>query len=251
MRRFVTISKTGIVGILAIAVFVAVLSVASPASATVLNIDWIGNTGAGSPAYVGLGPAPDGSGNTTWNGLETYGSPSTQLHTDLVYSDGSAATGITILEDPRIGAGYRYGAGGLSLFDGFVDQSWDAAEENRLPSSITVGGLNDSLTYDVYVIQAHTWTSGYTGTWDVTVGGASQSFPGSGTVDSFVLDDNYKKFTGASSTGGELVIGWFGSSVDNSWVSGMQLVEIPEPSALCLLTGGLLGLLAYAWRKRR
>ena len=31
----------------------------------------------------------------------------------------------------------------------------------------------------------------------------------------------------------------------------MTVTSVPEPSALVLLAGGLIGLLAYAWRKRR
>jgi len=37
-----------------------------------------------------------------------------------------------------------------------------------------------------------------------------------------------------------------GAYLDNVWIT-----EIPEPSTLALLAGGLVGLLCYAWKKRR
>jgi hypothetical protein len=35
------------------------------------------------------------------------------------------------------------------------------------------------------------------------------------------------------------------------WFDGIQAIQTPEPSTLVLLAAGLVGLLAYAWRKRR
>ena len=34
-------------------------------------------------------------------------------------------------------------------------------------------------------------------------------------------------------------------------LDGLELRQVPEPSALILLASGLLGLLCYAWRRRR
>jgi len=53
-----------------------------------------------------------------------------------------------------------------------------------------------------------------------------------------------------------------GHSAGDAWTSGGQyfvqlgadgsgVATIPEPSTLALLAGGLVGLLAYAWRKRK
>ena len=44
-----------------------------------------------------------------------------------------------------------------------------------------------------------------------------------------------------------------GYNVDYDYQGGDQiaLVQVPEPSTLALLAGGLFGLLAYAWRKRK
>ena len=36
-----------------------------------------------------------------------------------------------------------------------------------------------------------------------------------------------------------------------AWVDNFSVTGVPEPSTLGLLITGLLGLLAYAWRKRK
>ena len=50
------------------------------------------------------------------------------------------------------------------------------------------------------------------------------------------------------------VLGNFGSSFDPAPVyhaSGAGFSPVPEPGTLTLLAAGLIGLLAYAWRKRK
>jgi hypothetical protein len=51
-----------------------------------------------------------------------------------------------------------------------------------------------------------------------------------------------------------VLINNFGQSASMSSsvvVAGMNVSTVPEPSALVLLAAGLIGLLAYAWRKRK
>ena len=65
--------------------------------------------------------------------------------------------------------------------------------------------------------------------------------------------------TAVSPTGGygvaRYMIGNTGAASDPTvvgvYLSGASLATIPEPSSIALLTIGLFGLLAYAWRKRR
>ena len=41
-----------------------------------------------------------------------------------------------------------------------------------------------------------------------------------------------------------------GNIMAQVWCNGIQATQAPEPSTLVLLGAGLLGLLAYTWRKR-
>ena len=248
MKRFVTISmRNGVVGIFAIAISMAVLNVASPAGAAVLNVDWKGGSGdQGAPAYDGLGAAPDAPGNTTWNGLCTLAVPDWGLASDLVYSDGSAAAGVTIQKNGIHGG--RTTVGELTLFDGSTGMY------HTLPPqavSIDICGLNDSSIYDVYLIVGSYYMKPSSRA-DFTINGVTKSINGHSVYDSFVEDTNYIKFVNQSSTDGELNIGFFGTGYPDApaW-AGMQLVEVPEPGALMLLTTGLVSLLCYAWRRRK
>ena len=42
-----------------------------------------------------------------------------------------------------------------------------------------------------------------------------------------------------------------GNAMAQVWFDGIQATQSPEPSTLILLVAGLVGLLAYAWRKRK
>jgi len=53
------------------------------------------------------------------------------------------------------------------------------------------------------------------------------------------------------STGKGEGVGLFGATVAKTIIAVDYFKIIPEPSSLVLLTGGLIGLLCYAWRKRR
>jgi hypothetical protein len=81
-------------------------------------------------------------------------------------------------------------------------------------------------------------------------------------ADGYIDYTNDTPLTGMIGTAGDFWIGrnWAGNRtsagaidyirVSNVALSPSQFVGVPEPSAIALLTSGLLGLLAYAWRKR-
>ena len=241
MKRFVTISTwNGVVGILAIAMFAAVLSVASPANAAIVNVDWMGH--AGGPAYVGLAGAPDAVGNTTWNSIITPTAPDSNFYGDLLYSDGSVS-GVGI-QNALLGTGYRAAANGWNLFEGYTSLA-----TYSIPAAVTWTGLNPDALYDVYLYSSHPWGVGSVANF--TVNGVTQTVTMGTNVSSFVLGDNYVKFASQSPAGVYLQVVLSGDGTLPPMFSGMQLVEVPEPGTLALLTANLVGLLAYAWRKRR
>ena len=222
MKRFVTTSMWNvIVGILAIAMFAAVLNVASPANAAIVNVDWLGNGSAS--AYVGLGAAPDSAGNTTWNGIVTTG-PDLNWYGGLLNSDGSVSgTGIQL---GGLGSGYRFASGGLSLFDGYTSLH---ATLPPAPVDATFTGLDVSAKYDLYLYAAHAWF-GSAARADFTVNGVTQSINGNIVTGSFVLGTNYVKFANQScDPSTNLNVNFMGTGHPNApmW-SGVQLAEVPD-----------------------
>jgi hypothetical protein len=93
--------------------------------------------------------------------------------------------------------------------------------------------------------------SGYGGTWQntatVTLDDVPLTFAGNSTVS--LGDSSWKTFTSDafSVTAGSHVLRFNVTDLGNVDSVGV----VPEPSVLVLLTGGLLSLLAYAWRKRK
>jgi hypothetical protein len=243
MKRFVVSSmRNGMAGTLAIAMFLVAMNVASPAGAEVLNVVWRGQGYQPRVSYTGLGAAPDLAANTTWNNLDTGDSGNSQTITDLVYSDSSAATGISI----QLNAVSSFTPGGsptLALFNGQLN-----ANSNASPVSIDVHGLTASPKYDLYLYSARAAFA--PDPTDFTVNAVTQSLPGSANTSSFVLGDNYVKFLAQSPTGGTLNV-TFGGGVWGGTFNAMQVVGVPEPGTMVFLVTGLLGLLVYAWRKRK
>ncbi|MBU4273351.1 MAG: PEP-CTERM sorting domain-containing protein [Planctomycetes bacterium] len=67
---------------------------------------------------------------------------------------------------------------------------------------------------------------------------------------------NYAKFINLAPDGSnQIVISAIATGtpgvLDIITFNGLQLVAVPEPSTVVLLVTGLIGLLCYAWRKRR
>lgn len=127
--------------------------------------------------------------------------------------------------------------------------------------TITLSGLTAGVTYDMRLYY-RPWTAGDT----MRVNNITCDEDGAGPLGSsqFVGEDDgdgtfasYFSYVYTAGSEGKLVISitpnpasgahsWHTHGLTNEVVS-----EIPEPGTLALLTCGLVGLLAYAWRKRK
>jgi hypothetical protein len=239
-RSAVNSTWVAIAGTVAIATFMVVMNTARPANAEVLNVAWDGERPA-NQHYIGLGAAPDGAGNTYWNSFGTAGQHDSSTFSTLLYSDSSPATGVSIqLND--VNSYTPPGTATLALFQGQLN-----SQNESTTVSIDVKGLVNSQKYDVYLYSARCDAEIDPVTF--TVNGTPLSLPGSANTGSFVLGTNYVKFEAQSPTNGNLNIAWTGR-----WggpFNALQVASVPEPSVLALLVSGLVGLLAYAWRRHQ
>jgi hypothetical protein len=223
-----------------VALTVLAASTATPVAASVLNVAWEGDQATDSH-YVGLGAAPDGASHTYWNSFGTAGGHDSSVLSPLLYSDGSAASGVSIqLND--VNSYTPPGTPVLGLFRGQINSPDEATTV-----SIDVKGLDNGQKYNVYLYSARPDAEIDPVTF--TVNGVAQSLPGSANTSTFVQGDNYVLFAAQSPTGGALNVTWTGK-----WggpFNALQVTSVPEPSMLVLAVIGCFGLLAYAWRKRR
>lgn len=146
--------------------------------------------------------------------------------------------------------------------DGAFDLMYDGLYghgDSLGPHTITLSGLTEDVTYDVrlysrpYVVGDPNRTSILTFDED-GVGGNQASI----TISQDNYDGSYAQYVSyvyTADSSGELVIklspnpglpayGWFMYGLTNEVVGA-----VPEPGTLALLATGLIGLLAYAWRK--
>ena len=218
-------------------------------------------------------PLPDSSGTSVLN--QTGGTVTlTKDLPCLRLGVGAATTGVYNLDggtlnlatdvEDRDGTGYLKINGGTLNFtgagiavdnlelgtkDGATGQFALAAGQTMLAHVLTLGSSTSTGTLDVL---------GGTATVDdlVFAGTTSKVRLAAGQALS-VLQANYSLadglgdiaagFVAAYGSGGAISVG----TVDIDGVAYTQLSAVPEPTVLTLLGSGILGLLAYAWKKRR
>lgn len=120
--------------------------------------------------------------------------------------------------------------------------------------TFTLSGLSTSETYDLYLYGSQ--ADAYAGYGvDFTINGVTKSTTGAGGQGQFVNGVNYVKYAGLTTGTGTISGSWngFASMGYEGMFNGFTLSfgEVPEPSAVVLLITGLIGLLCYAWRKRK
>lgn len=140
---------------------------------------------------------------------------------DAVWLEACGSGKATISQTINVGA------------DGLYKLSIDAESPNTYPGG---GAASIVVTID--------------GT-SLTFGLLGNSFTPASNSNAFVkyTSDDFHIASGVHTlaiTGFSRDTGWRASAIDN-----VSIVSVPEPSTIALLTGALIGLLAYAWRKRK
>lgn len=205
----------------------------STSFAAVVNID-INN--GGSATYSGVGAAPDLG--TTWNSVNNpaTGQGGTFSSGPLVDSFGGSTTITFSAGVAEASAGW--GGGGDLFNDGIRAFNGNSA-------SFTVGGLNSSLTYNIYLYSSNGSGTGEGAAFTIT-GFGTQNVSGNAGGPGYVLGDNYVVFSGI--TGVTSLSGNYTNFTNpHGPFNGLQVEAIPEPSAALL---GGLGLLALLRRRK-
>ena len=224
-----------------------IISAPGPSLAETLNVEF----GPPGISYTGIGAAPDTG--TYWNyatAPHTYAAPAPLSTSNLVYSDGvTSASGIGITSSDLLSSF----SNGVSLTDSRVFANIQPGGNASSPFSLTISGLSDSATYDLYLFGSY---QGYSTLY--SVGSVSDYAYGYlGDVAPFQHNIDYALLTNLTPTDGSLTIdlNYYGDSAIAT-ISALQLAtsttQVPEPSSLIML-GGFAAVtgIGAAFRKRR
>jgi hypothetical protein len=224
---------------------------------TVWNVN-IGSQIDESDNYIGA--AAENTANSTWNST----TPTNFAGQTLADSTGSSAAGVTLAITSNTTSDNGYSNTALTTGDE-IFIGWTKSSDNSTPFNVIFGNLNPSATYDLVIYSDWFWDNGSSGlpvTQDIGTGLAGTIFvnrdannDAKGLVGPLLEDTdpanvdvgktNWYRISGLSADGnGDL---GFDVGGVNGPLSGMQLIEVPEPSSLALLG---LGSLLVARRRR-
>ncbi len=213
------------------ALFSAVLASAPVAQAEVLNVNFAGGDGAAT--YTGQGALSD-PGHDAWNNLAVP--PGAHNFGSLVWSDGTAATDVTVQTTYTNPA--TLGPYGIGLFNGSINIGSGGG------ATVTIGGLTPGVAYDVYLYSAANYT--FFGTlFSMNSVDSAKLGPSAGdneSITSFVENGNYVKFLNQTAVGGTLSID-VKRNTESYWVfNGLQVARVgaalPAATATLELTSG-------------
>jgi hypothetical protein len=228
-------------------------------AAVVVNADFSRDISANNigtnPApvlYTGTGPAPDSG--TVWNNvtipLATTGDAgASTIDNPLTFSNLNSSTGLSTTIDIQLTSGFFRSFNGTATADTAVtalqnDRVFGSGVDALSTAVLTIQGLNNASTYDLYLINSGGFTTRY------TIGATSANATGNTYDGTWTDGGEYRSFAGIAPTGGEIVITLFELNANNAAsIAGIQIVEaVPEPSVALLSP---LALLALTRRRRR
>jgi hypothetical protein len=201
-----------------------------------------------------------GDGSTTWNYTGTAVAPDAGTHwtpyrmgwgdsgyAPVVASDGTPSSVYVAIAGGGYASYWNYDGTGIAPnLMGSYAYSGDGSGWTVEIDHLTPGGK-----YDMYWYQQNGIAAGTTGSF--TFGGHTETATNNGQTSAFILNNNYVVFSGATAVTADSNGSIFGSISNTASICGFQIMSspAPEPGTLVLLGTGVLGLLAYAWRKRR
>jgi hypothetical protein len=163
--------------------------------------------------------------------------------------------------DDVAGVGLPYTHGGITMSSpepahaawlvnnawGFVGQvaTWNANTTYSGTLSVPTGG---TTALGVDIVYGAAEATGFSGTFTLT-DGSTQAFNLALPVG---VDKNVHTYIGLTSSSTPISSITINSlPISGAWIGDISYVATPEPGTVVLLTSGLIGLLAYAWRKRK
>lgn len=211
---------------------------ASMSPAGVINIDF-NAPGGTSGTYVGTAVAPDSG--TTWNGISAAGTTSALVNSSGVVTPVTFTLTYAAFYD---GAAPTPASFAPALMNDYICQDPAHAGGN---TPFSFGGLVGG-SYDLYV---YSQNAGFSTSDTITgIGAVQERAINTVSMSSFVLNENYIKYSGLVPANGTIT-GWV-YGVGGLSVNGMQLVgEVPVPEPSCLVLALGFGLLAARKRHRR
>jgi hypothetical protein len=234
---------------------IAAFALAIPAAnAATINVNFAGTDTTGEPAASLSGPA--GGLNTTWNQFTGSGGS-----TGPLLDSTGASTTVTV------GNNYNIITDNVATLPIF--QSSMAGFGKGTASTVTIGGLASAGIYDIWLVSFRNepfasggdGTEQYHGNWitsNTTSSPSSQLLDGVDptiNTSSFVAGYNYVLFEDVVATAGGVITftadasdaGVVSAGGNRLGLNGMQITQVPEPSAALL---GGLGVLALLRRRR-
>ncbi|TWT77905.1 hypothetical protein Pla123a_17040 [Posidoniimonas polymericola] len=182
-------------------------------------------------------------GTENWNNF----TGATGSAMDLMSGSGAATSASvewTSANTWRSGARDQGAGGDAQLMSGYLDYD----DDPLTPPVITVSGVDGALgnpAYNVYVYVQGDSDQARGGEW--TVNGVTQSLTDSDPFTTFVEGENYLLFTGV--TGDVINVTSGGANTFRAPINGIEIVGVPEPGSLALVSLGVLGLGGYVRRR--